>query len=244
MFNDDPKAGIAYLADHGIIEDAKNPVLVARFLKGTTRLSKKVLGEYISKRNNEELLGAFVDLLDFSGRNVVEALRELLSSFRLPGESQLIERIVTTFAEHYTEKAKPEGIADKDALYILTYAIIMLNTELYNPNMKAAAKMSFPAFARNLRGVNSGGDFPEEVLQEIYDSIKENEIILPDEHENKHAFDFAWKELLLKSSSAGDMVVGETNIYDSEMFEATWKPVVATLSYVFMSASDDAVSSS
>jgi brefeldin A-resistance guanine nucleotide exchange factor 1 len=31
--------------------------------------------------------------------------------------------------------------------------------------------MSFPAFARNLRGVNGGGDFTEEFLQEIYDSI-------------------------------------------------------------------------
>ncbi|KAJ5587336.1 uncharacterized protein N7459_003101 [Penicillium hispanicum] len=241
MFNEDPKAGIAYLAGHGIIEDPKNPVLVARFLKGTGRLSKKVLGDFISKRDNEELLGAFVDLLDFSGRNVVEALRELLSSFRLPGESPLIERIVTTFSEHYTEKAKPEGVADKDALYILTYAIIMLNTELYNPNVKSQNRMSFPAFARNLRGVNGGGDFTDEFLQEIYDSIKENEIILPDEHENKHAFDYAWKEMLLKSSTAGDMVVGETNVYDAEMFEATWKPVVATLSYVFMSASDDAV---
>lgn len=241
MFNENPKAGIAYLADHGIIEDPKNPVLVARFLKGTGRLSKKVLGDYISKRDNEELLGAFVDLLDFSGRNVVEALRELLSSFRLPGESPLIERIVTTFSEHYMEKAKPEGIADKDAVYILTYAIIMLNTELYNPNVKSQNRMSCPAFARNLRGVNGGNDFAEEFLQEIYDSIKENEIILPDEHENKHAFDYAWKELQLKSSTAGEMVVGETNAYDAEMFEATWRPVVATLSYVFMSASDDAV---
>lgn len=126
LFNENPKKGIAYLAEHGIIEDPKNPVLVARFLKGSARLSKKVLGEFISKRDNEELLGAFVDLLDFSGTNVVEALRELLSSFRLPGESPLIERIVTTFSEHYTEKAKPELIADKDSLYVLTYAIIML----------------------------------------------------------------------------------------------------------------------
>lgn len=46
---------------------------------------------------------------------------------------------------------------------------------------------------------------------------------------------------MLKSSAAEDLVVGETNLYDAEMFEATWRPVVATLSYVFMSASDDAV---
>ncbi|KAJ5932311.1 hypothetical protein N7516_006800 [Penicillium verrucosum] len=241
IFNEDPKKGIAFLVSNGVIEDANNPVLVARFLKGTTRLSKKVLGEYISKRGNEELLGAFVDLLDFSGRNAVEALRELLSSFRLPGESPLIERIVTTFSEHYVEKVKPDGIADKDALYILTYAIIMLNTELYNRNVKSQNRMTCSGFARNLRGVNGGGDFAEEFLEDIYDSIKNNEIILPDEHENKHAFDYAWKELLLKSSSAGDIIVGETNMYDAEMFAATWKPVIATLSYVFMSASDDAV---
>ncbi|CAG8270358.1 unnamed protein product [Penicillium olsonii] len=241
IFNEDPKKGISFLGGHGVIEDVKNPVLVARFLKGTSRLSKKVLGEYISKRGNEELLGAFVDLLDFSGRNAVEALRELLSSFRLPGESPLIERIVTIFSEHYVDKVQPEGIADKDALYILTYAIIMLNTDQYNPNVKPQNRMSFISFARNLRGVNGGGDFAEEFLQEIYDSIKSNEIILPDEHENKHAFDYAWKEMLLKSSSTSDMVIGETNLFDAEMFEATWKPVIATLSYVFMSASDDAV---
>ncbi|KAJ5122311.1 hypothetical protein N7526_009248 [Penicillium atrosanguineum] len=241
LFNESPKRGIAYLAEHGIIEDPKNPVQVARFLKGSARLSKKVLGEFISKRDNEELLGAFVDLLDFSGRDVVEALRELLSSFRLPGESALIERIVTTFSEHYTEKAKPDKIANCDALYVLTYAIIMLNTDLFNPNVKPQNRMSFPAFARNLRGVNGGGDFTEEFLQDIYDSIAANEIILPEEHDNKSGFDYAWKEMLLKSSGAGEMVVGETNIFDAEMFEATWKPVVATLSYVFMSASDDAV---
>ena len=240
-FNEDPKGGIEYLASQGIIEDPNDPVLVARFLKGTTRISKKVLGDYISKRSNERLLEAYVDLFDFAGTSPVEALRELLGAFRLPGEAPLIERIVTIFSEKYLDKARPEGVADKDSIYVLTYAIIMLNTDLYNPNVRGQSRMTCTDFARNLRGVNGGGDFAPEFLQEIYNSIKENEIILPDEHDNKHAFDYAWKELLMKASSAGDMVVGDTNVYDAEMFGATWKPVVATLSYVFMSASDDAV---
>lgn len=240
-FNEDPKAGIAYLASQGIIENPEDPSLVARFLKGTARVSKKVLGEFISKRTKEQLLDAFVDLFDFSGKNVVDALRELLGSFRLPGESPLIARIVTTFSEKYMSKAKPELVADKDALFVLTYAIIMLNTDLYNPNVKSQNRMTYLDFSKNLRGVNGGADFAPEFLQEIYDSIKQNEIILPDEHENKDAFDYAWKELLLKTESAGELVICDTNIYDAEMFEATWKPVVATLSYVFMSASDDAV---
>ncbi|KAF7591223.1 GDP/GTP exchange factor for ARF [Aspergillus hancockii] len=240
-FNEDPKAGIAYLAAQGVIENPDDPALVAKFLKRTTRVSKKVLGEFISKRNNEQLLDAFVELFDFSGKTVVDGLRDLLGAFRLPGESPLIERIITTFVEKFMQKAQPPGIADKDALFILTYGIIMLNTELYNPNVKSPNRMTCADFSKNLRGVNGGQDFAPELLQDIYDSIKQNEIILPDEHDNKHAFDFAWRELLLKTSSAGDLVVGETSIYDPEMFEATWKPVVATLSYVFMSASDDAV---
>jgi brefeldin A-resistance guanine nucleotide exchange factor 1 len=240
-FNEDPKAGIAYLASQGIIENRDDPELVARFLKGTTRISKKILGEYIAKKQNEKLLAAFINLFDFAGKTVIEALRELLGSFRLPGESPLIERIVTFFSEIYMAKAQPEGIADKDALFVLIYGIIMLNTNLYNPNVKNADRMTCVDFARNLRGVNGGKDFDQDELQNIYDSIKQNEIILPDEHENKHAFDFAWREMLMKTPAAGDLVVCDTNIYDAEMFAATWRPIVATLSYVFMSASDDAV---
>ena len=101
--------------------------------------------------------------------------------------------------------------------------------------------MTFEQFGRNLRGVNNGKDFDPEYLQLIYETIKHNEIILPTEHDNKHAFDYAWKELLHKSDSAGELTICNTNIYDAQMFAATWRPVVATLSYVFMSATDDAV---
>jgi len=243
-FNENPKSGLAYLQSHGIIDDVKDAKSVATFLKGTTRVSKKMFGEFISKKGNEAYLEALMDSFSFDGKRVDEALRELLEAFRLPGESALIERIVTVFAEHYCSSAVPEGIADKDAAFVLTYAIILLNTDQHNPNMKKEKRMTLEDFSRNLRGVNGAaqkGDFAPEYLQEIYDSIKTNEIILPDEHDNKHAFDYAWKELLLKTESAGNLILCSTNIFDADMFAATWKPVVATLSYVFMSASDDAV---
>jgi brefeldin A-resistance guanine nucleotide exchange factor 1 len=101
--------------------------------------------------------------------------------------------------------------------------------------------MKYEDFARNLRGVNNGKDFNPGYLQLIYDTIRNNEIILPEEHDNKHAFDYAWRELLHKTATAGELAICNTNIYDAQMFAATWKPVVATLSYVFMSATDDAV---
>jgi golgi-specific brefeldin A-resistance guanine nucleotide exchange factor 1 len=242
-FNEEPKAGIAYLVTQGIISSPDDHGQVARFLKGTTRVSKKVLGDFLSKKANEGLLKAFIGLFDFHHKRLDEALRELLSTFRLPGESQLIERIVEAFTEKFCSDNGSADIADKDAAYTLTYATIMLNTDQYNPNIKPQNRMTSDAFARNLRGVNHGNDFAREYLQEIYDSIKQEEIILPDEHDNKHAFEYAWKELLLKTGAAGDLSIQETNAFDADMFAATWRPIVATLSYVFMSATDDAVQS-
>lgn len=239
-FNESPKAGLAFLASQGIIEDLDDPKSITRFLMGTTRIDKKGLGEFISKRSNEAILDAFMSLFNFTGQRVDEALRQILNTFRLPGESQLIERIVTVFSEKYCASDIPEGIADKDSVYVLTYAIIMLNTDQHNPNMKQA-RMAFADFARNLRGVNGGKDFDPEYLQGIYDSIRTQEIILPEEHDNKHAFEHAWKELLVKSQTSEDLVICDTNIYDADMFAATWRPVVATLNYVFMSATDDTV---
>jgi len=240
-FNENPKGGIAFLASQGVIENVDDPVSIARFLKGTTRIDKKVLGEFLSKRSNDALLDAFMNLFDFAEQRADEALRQLLNTFRLPGESQLIERIVTVFSEKYCANGEREGIADKDAIYVLTYAIIMLNTDQHNPNLKSQNRMKYEDFARNLRGVNGGKDFEPEYLQGIYDSIKTREIILPEEHDNKNAFEHAWKELLVKTSTASDLTVCDTNLYDADMFAATWRPVVATLNYVFMSATDDAV---
>lgn len=239
-FNENPKAGVAFLASQGVIKNPDDPRSVAKILKGTSRVDKKVLGEFLSKKSNGAILNAFLELFDFTGQRVDEALRQLLNNFRLPGESQLIERIVTEFSDKYCHSATP-GIADKDAVYVLTYAIIMLNTDQHNPNVKSANRMSLDDFSRNLRGVNGGKDFAREYLQDIYDSIRTREIILPEEHQNKNAFDLAWKELLIKIQSSTDLAICKTNIYDSDMFAATWKPIIATLSFVFMSATDDAV---
>ncbi|WZH48034.1 uncharacterized protein QYS62_009198 [Fusarium acuminatum] len=240
-FNEKPKAGLGYLEAQGIIKNSADPVAVAKFLKGTSRVNKKVLGDFISKRGNEAILEAFLELFNFAGKRVDEALRQFLESFRLPGEAPLIATIVEAFAEKFCSNDTTGEVADKDAVYILTYAIILLNTDQHNPNLDAKKRMTLEDFARNLRGTNNGQNFAPEYLQTIYQSIKSNEIILPDEHDNKHAFDYAWRELLLKTESAGSLVICNTNIYDADMFATTWKPIVSTLSYVFMSATDDAV---
>jgi brefeldin A-resistance guanine nucleotide exchange factor 1 len=240
-FNEKPRVGIEYLASEGIISNPLDPKCVAEFVKGTTRVDKKVLGDFISKKENEPILNAFINLFDFTGLRLDEALRLLLHSFRLPGESALIERIINVFSEQYIKMAKPEGITNQDAIFVFSYAIIMLNTDQHNPNLKSSKRMQIEDFAKNLRGVNDGKDFDPEMLHAIYNSIKSREIILPEEHNDKNAYDYAWKDLLVKVQTTSDIVICDTNIFDADMFAATWKPIIATLSYVFMSATDDAV---
>jgi len=59
-------------------------------------------------------------------------MRELLETFRLPGEAQQISRITETFAEVYFATA-PEHIKTQDAVYILSYSVLLLNTDQHNP---------------------------------------------------------------------------------------------------------------
>ena len=56
-----------------------------------------------SDTQNVAIMHQFVDLLDFSGVQFVDALRAFLQKFRLPGESQKIDRFVLKFAERYID---------------------------------------------------------------------------------------------------------------------------------------------
>ena len=54
-----------------------------------------------SKEFNKEVLKCFVQLHQFKGMDLVNALRMFLRSFVLPGESQQIDRMIETFAIRY-----------------------------------------------------------------------------------------------------------------------------------------------
>jgi len=101
--------------------------------------------------------------------------------------------------------------------------------------------MTLQDFVKNLRGVNDKEDFAEDYLEAVYNAIRSREIIMPEEHDNQAGFDYAWKSLLQKTEHAGELIICKSNAYDPQMFGATWRPVVATLSYVFASATDDTV---
>ncbi|TRM59389.1 hypothetical protein BD626DRAFT_550235 [Schizophyllum amplum] len=240
-FNNKPKAGLAFLEENKLIyqdlsDTGDKNLSLARFLKSCNRLDKKVLGEFLGKPENLELLRTFMSLIDFKGKDVTDAVRELLNSFRLPGESQMISRIAEMFAETYFATGPPE-FKKQDSIFVITFSIIMLNTDQHSPQVRK--RMTFEDYTKNLRGVNDGDDFTEDYLRNIYDSIRKQEIIMSEEATGQLGFEHAWQELLARSRKTGDFVICNTNAFDIEMFKSVWKPVISTIAYAFISFDDD-----
>ncbi|KAI6151004.1 hypothetical protein BKA82DRAFT_4328972 [Pisolithus tinctorius] len=238
-FNSKPKLGIAFLEENGLIDlDLSEPRTrsLAKFLKSCTRLDKRLLGDYISKPENVDLLKEFIGLFDFKNKPIADSMREMLATFRLPGESQQIARITETFASIYFASNPPE-IKSEDAVYVLAYSVIMLNTDLHNPQVRK--RMTIEDYQRNLRGVNGGENFSPEFLQSIYDSIRKREIIMPEEHTGQLGFEYAWKELLVRSRQSGPFVMCNTSLFDCDMFKAMWKSVISAIAHAFITFDDE-----
>ncbi|XP_030638813.1 cytohesin-3 [Chanos chanos] len=180
-FNMDPKKGMQYLVDNDLLE--WTPEAVAEFLYKEEGLNKTAIGDFLGEREEMHLqiLKAFLDLQEFSDLNLVQALRQFLWSFRLPGEAQKIDRMMEAFASRYCN-CNPDVFQSTDTCYILSFSIIMLNTSLHNPNVKE--KMTLERFITMNRGINSGGDLSNELLTKLYESIKNEPFKIPEDDGN------------------------------------------------------------
>jgi len=180
-FNFKPKRGIKLLIERGFIA-SDSPQDIAQFLLQEDRLDKAQIGEYLGEGEpkNIEIMHAFVDTMDFTKKRFVDALRQFLQSFRLPGEAQKIDRFMLKFANQYMS-GNPNAFANADTAYVLAYSVILLNTDLHSS--KIARHMTKQDFIKNNRGINDNADLPEEYLIGIYDEIANNEIVLKSERE-------------------------------------------------------------
>lgn len=180
-FNMDPKKGIEFLIENELLHNV--PEDVAQFLYQGEGLNKTAIGDYLGEKNdfNIAVLKAFVQLHEFSDMILVQALRQFLWSFRLPGEAQKIDRMMECFAERYCE-SNPGVFTSSDTCYVLSFAIIMLNTSLHNPSVKD--KPSVDRFITMNRGINDGGDLPPELLTSLYESIKKEPFKIPEDDGN------------------------------------------------------------
>ncbi|XP_077786805.1 Golgi-specific brefeldin A-resistance guanine nucleotide exchange factor 1 isoform X2 [Podarcis muralis] len=242
LFNQKPKKGIQFLQEKNLLATPMDNNEVAKWLRENPRLDKKMIGEFVSDRKNVDLLESFVGTFGFQGLRLDEALRLYLEAFRLPGEAPVIHRLLEVFTEHW-RKANGSPFANSDACFALAYAVIMLNTDQHNHNVrKQSVPMTLEEFRKNLKGVNGGKDFEQDMLEDMYHAIKNEEIVMPEEQTGLVKENYVWSVLLHRGvTDEGIFLHVPRGSYDHDLFAMTWGPTVAALSYVFDKSLDETI---
>ncbi|KAI3640545.1 hypothetical protein MIR68_001423 [Amoeboaphelidium protococcarum] len=264
-FNQNPSQGLELMMKIGLLSDL-SPQSVAKICH-VLPLNKKVLGEFLSKPKNFDVLKEFMNNFDWSNiatpkPRMDQALRSVLQKFRLPGEAQQIQRVVEAFSDGYFEqclnqdaqlyyeqhgseenyKSQEALPLDPDAVFVLAYAIIMLNTDQHNPQVRK--RMTAEDFRKNLRQTNSKGrNFLTSYLDAIYESIKENEILMPEEHEGDVGFEHLVNEIATYRSSASTrypLSPQDSIILDKVLFDQYWQILSTTVLYYYHSSDTQA----
>uniref|UniRef100_A0A672LXW5 IQ motif and Sec7 domain ArfGEF 2 n=1 Tax=Sinocyclocheilus grahami TaxID=75366 RepID=A0A672LXW5_SINGR len=185
LFNKKPEKGIQYLIERSFVSDT--PVGIARFILERKGLSRQMIGEFLGNRQkqfNKDVLDCVLDEMDFSGMDLDDALRKFQAQIKVQGEAQKVERLVEAFSQRYCvcNPALVRQFQNPDTIFILAFAIILLNTDMYSPNVKAERKMKLEDFIKNLRGVDNGQDIPRDLLVGIYQRIQKWELRTNDDH--------------------------------------------------------------
>ncbi|XP_074190278.1 IQ motif and SEC7 domain-containing protein 1 isoform X7 [Rhinolophus sinicus] len=185
LFNKKPEKGVQYLIERGFVPDT--PVGVAHFLLQRKGLSRQMIGEFLGNRQkqfNRDVLDCVVDEMDFSAMELDEALRKFQAHIRVQGEAQKVERLIEAFSQRYCicNPGVVRQFRNPDTIFILAFAVILLNTDMYSPNVKPERKMKLEDFVKNLRGVDDGEDIPRETLIGIYERIRKRELKTSEDH--------------------------------------------------------------
>ena len=182
-FNEKPKDGIEMAVQNGIVDSS--PEAIAKFLFTQERLGKQAIGDYIGEHweFNLQVMNEFVQLQEFSGNTLVDALRLFLASFHLPGEAPKVDRLMEAFSKQYCSQNQTD-FKHTDTCYIFSFAIIMLNTSLHNPSVREKDRLTKDQFISMNRGINNGSNLPIEMIEKTFNEISHKPFQVPGQHGN------------------------------------------------------------
>ena len=230
-------------------------------------LDKRAVGEYLGAMGKSEMAGksppnwemdwfhketlsSYCSLFRFEYQSLLECLRMFLAAFRLPGEAQQIDRILQAFADSCSrvcdESSSPLGKLKlfskdekkaSDAAYLLSFSIIMLNTDLHNENIRPDRKMTARDFIKNNTNygkdiTDPGNEFPSDFLEGIYESIREEPIRTEGEGADGVMTIERWKDVLrnsVVSKRDSDYFDGQIDDFKELILENVWLPVLSAI---------------
>jgi len=246
------KKGVEFFIKIGAVK--RDAAELSKFFKETEGLDKVALGVYISEKEdfNLEVLSCFTDLFNFNGFTLDGALRYYLSHFRLVGEAQKVDRIMETFSKKfYADNSSNEGfhLENSEATFILSFAIVMLATDLHSVSIKKENRMTKASWLKMNAGNNGGKQFDESYLLAIYDRISQEPLKLKEDIEDteevpikiKTSFPIDDPPSSAKQNTKPPYDYG--NILENVRFMigCGWHPILAALSLVLENTEDSKI---
>lgn len=183
---DSLKKAVEFLLSKGFMPDT--PQEIANFLRVyKNSFDPAAIGDFLGEGGKDpieedywsQIRFRYTRAVSFVEMDMESALRLYLTGcgFRLPGEAQKIDRFVDVFVKAFWQDNSGTQYCPfkhPDTIHLLSYAIIMLNTDLHRANLDNNSKnkkMTKDQFIKNLRGVDQGTDVNRDFLSQIYDSV-------------------------------------------------------------------------
>merc|ERR1719158_2802358 len=98
--------------------------------------------------------------------------------------------------------------------------------------------MTQEQFIQKLEGDQWRGDHDPDIMAEIYQAIRNEEIVMPAEQTGLVKENYEWKQLLKRAKQEIDFLSMDNGMFDHNLFGLSWGPAIAALSYVFDKSGD------
>lgn len=145
-FETNANLGIQYLIDKGVLTN--DPLSIANFLFKTPDLNRRQLGYYLSDPKSNDVYDAFLECFRLVGLRLDEALRILLTTFRLPSNWESLEYLIERFAKKWHDANQNVIKFHEDMVVKVVVATLFLNAEIW---YDAASERDVFWYARELK---------------------------------------------------------------------------------------------
>ena len=181
---------------------AKEVALIIRYSK---YVNIENLFQIMAENNpfSNMILKEYSKTYNFKGYNIIKAMNLFMSTFKLMGESYNIYNFICAFSSRYYEenkeifeknklnknnkKANSICFNSEEEVTSLAYSIMILNTDLHNPNV--LNKMTVEEFIKNNKSSGLFKEVPEEYFKKIYQELYENELKKANQRNNDYSKD-------------------------------------------------------
>jgi hypothetical protein len=175
-FNAHPSSSIPTLCDAFAIPPGDAIELAHLFLT-IYEFDGRKLGEFLSSQGSIQICAAYFSEMDLSGSFLDAFRRGFSGPVQLPAEGEQIDRLLEIFARRF-QMQSPDAFSSSDMCYVLSYAVMMLNTNLHNEYLMKhrMTKESFIAQVRDSPFLTEE-TLPTSEVFEIFESIRAQPLV-------------------------------------------------------------------